>query len=224
MDLWQILTEFPILERRLWRMCGLRTAVTKLAKQPKYQVFYYNITHKNSFSIQDWPTSKLSLMCECSYVEYAPEGPVPTFDITDDMREVVVISGEVRCVSTRERFIESSVIPKTVKQLLMNVGSPKLLVITNEKSDDNQGEKNELDDGDRSSPKLSPIVTLYTTFSSAVISLWRHVQDWLSRTNCYRNRVKPAGEEKDESNIGEEHLTDASPVLSSQNEVNNEST
>ena len=166
-------------------------------------------------------------MCESSYVVYAPEGPVPTFDITDDMREVVVISGEVRCVNTRERFIESSVIPKTVKQVLMNVGSPKLLVITNEQSDDKQGEKNELDEEDRSSPKLSPIVSLYMTLSSAVISLWRHVQDWLSRTNWYRNRVKPAGEGKDESivvNAGEEQLTATTPVVSLQNEVNNEST
>lgn len=206
-------------------MCGLRTAVTKLAKQPKYQVFYYNVTHNNSISIQDWLTSKLSLMCESSYVVYAPEGPVPTFDITDDMREVVVISGEVQCVNTRERFVESSVIPKTVKQVLMNVGSPKLLVITNEQSDDKQREKNELDEEDRSSPKLSPIVSLYMTFSSAVISLWRHVKDWLSRTNCYRNRVKPVVEGKDKSiivNAVEEQYTATTPVPSLQNKVNNE--
>lgn len=199
----------------------------QISKTTKISGIYYNVTHNNSIFIQDWPTSKLSLMCESSYVVYAPEGPVPTFDITDDMREVVVISGEVRCVNTREQFIESSVIPKTVKQVLMNVGSPKLLVITNEQSDDKQGEKNELDEEDRSSPKLSPIVSLYMIFSSAVISLWRHVQDWLSRTNWYRNRVKPAGEGKDESivvNTGEEQLTATTPVLSLQNEVNSEST
>ena len=73
-------------------------------------------------------------MCESSYVASAPEGPVPTFEVTEHHKAVIVIDGEVRCIGTREHFIAPCVIPKTVKHLLMNIGKPKLLVITTEAS------------------------------------------------------------------------------------------
>lgn len=69
-------------------------------------------------------------MCEASYIVKALGGPVPTFEIAADVQEVVVLSGEVRSLATREHFKAPCVIPKTVKRLMMNIGDPVLLVIT----------------------------------------------------------------------------------------------
>lgn len=48
--------------------------------------------------------------------------------------EVVLVAGEVQCVSTREILKAPCIVPKTFQQieLLMTNGAPRLLVITNE--------------------------------------------------------------------------------------------
>ena len=79
--------------------------------------------------MQEWSSKRLSLMCESSYL-VTDSSPAPVFDITDVYKHVVVISGAVQCADTRELLTAPIVVPKTSRHLLMNVGSPKLLVIT----------------------------------------------------------------------------------------------
>lgn len=59
--------------------------------------------------------SKLLLMCEGAYMASVPEGPVPTFEITEEHKEVVLVSGEVRCLNTREKLTAPCVVPRNVK-------------------------------------------------------------------------------------------------------------
>ena len=40
-QLWEIMKEHFVLEARLWRVCGIRVAITALAKLPQYQVSVY---------------------------------------------------------------------------------------------------------------------------------------------------------------------------------------
>ena len=65
--------------------------------------------------LQDWPISKLLLMCEGAYIATPPTEPVPTFEITEEYKEVIVVSGEVRCLDTREKLTAPCVVPRNVK-------------------------------------------------------------------------------------------------------------
>ena len=76
----------------------------------------------------------LSNMCENSYIaQPAPSKPLPQIiDITDDMREVIVIHDEVHCNITLRAFKAPSVIPKRIHHVTMETYEPRLLVILNE--------------------------------------------------------------------------------------------
>ena len=70
-------------------------------------------------------------MCESSYLVTTTEfSPTPVFDITDEYKHVILISGTVQCADTRELLTAPIVVPKTSRHLLLNTGSHKLLVIT----------------------------------------------------------------------------------------------
>ena len=59
--------------------------------------------------------TKLMLTCEGAYIAPPPEEPAPTFEVTQDHREVVLVSGEVRCLSSRERLVAPCIIPHSVR-------------------------------------------------------------------------------------------------------------
>ena len=54
-------------------------------------------------------------MCEGAYISTPPLEPVPTFEILEEHKEVIVVSGEVRCLDTRERLMAPCVVPRNVK-------------------------------------------------------------------------------------------------------------
>ena len=54
-------------------------------------------------------------MCEGAYIATPPTEPVPTFEITEEYKEVIVVSGEVRCQDTREKLTAPCVVPRNVK-------------------------------------------------------------------------------------------------------------
>ena len=60
---------------------------------------------------------------------YPPSGPAPTFEITDQLEAVIVLSGKARCMSTRERLVAPCLVPKNVDRLLMDGTDTVLLVI-----------------------------------------------------------------------------------------------
>ena len=49
---------------------------------------------------------------------YPPEGPAPTFDITDKHEAVVVLHRKTRCVSTREKLIGPCLVPRNIVSFL----------------------------------------------------------------------------------------------------------
>ena len=71
-------------------------------------------------------------MCESSFIVSAHHQSNAAFEVTDQHHEVILVSGEVRCINTREIFMSPCVIPKNVKHILMRAGNPRLLVITND--------------------------------------------------------------------------------------------
>ena len=163
-------------------------------------------------------------MCESSYVIYAPEGPVPTFEVTDQHKEVIVISGEVRCVSTRENLISPCVIPKTVKNVLMNVGSPKLLVITTVlSSDKTNGEESSSNALTNHPSKMETLRIILHTCLVMVTACINKAKCSLSRCKlCKRNRISPAKNiNKDNKEVLEKETSRSiqkdvvSPVISS---------
>ena len=56
-------------------------------------------------------------MCEGAYIATPPTEPVPTFEITEEYKEVIVVSGEVRCQDTREKLTAPCVVPRNVKSV-----------------------------------------------------------------------------------------------------------
>ena len=61
--------------------------------------------------------TKLLLMCEGAYIASAPDEPVPSFEITDEHRVVVLLSGVVRCLNTREKLVAPCIIPHNVRYI-----------------------------------------------------------------------------------------------------------
>ncbi len=68
--------------------------------------------------IQDWPANKLLLLCEDAYIASHPDEPNPTFANSDKYREVVLVSGEVCCLNTRERLVAPVVVPRKMRCVL----------------------------------------------------------------------------------------------------------
>ena len=80
-------------------------------------------------SVQDWTSIKISLLCEDAFVVYPPEGPAPTFEITDKHEAVIVLHGKARCVSTREKLIGPCIVPRNINHILLDRENTVLLVI-----------------------------------------------------------------------------------------------
>lgn len=55
--------------------------------------------------------------------------PSLPYEITEDHMHVLLIYGEVRRLSTKERLVAPCLIPRTAKHLMMNVGNPQIMVI-----------------------------------------------------------------------------------------------
>jgi sodium/hydrogen exchanger 10/11 len=120
-DLWKVLEQFPVLENKLWKIFGVRIAITLLSKLPQYQ---------------EWSTSKLTIMCENSYIiSMSDDETVKVFDITKDMKEVIVIEGEASCPATGEIITSPAVISRNIKSLKIVRISTRLLVTAAECTD-----------------------------------------------------------------------------------------
>ena len=59
---------------------------------------------------------------------YPPEGPAPTFDITDKHEAVVVLHRKARCVSTREKLIGPCLVPRNINHILLDKDTVLLVV------------------------------------------------------------------------------------------------
>ncbi len=136
-------------------------------------------------------------MCESSYIVTPQSCESSIFDITDDHTEVIVISGGVRSVSTRETLEAPCVVPKRDRQLLMNVGSPKLLVITDKMSASEEIYLTETKSQDsyKTHPKVTPteVLNVIKQFGVSVLTVSYLVamRIYNLRNIINRNRVYP---------------------------------
>ena len=89
---------------------------------------------------------------------------------------VVLIHGEARRLSTKERLEAPCLIPRSAKHLLLSVGSPKLMVIPTGEFD-----TEEMDDISTNSSVLFPEET------STIVTFIRQVQQFWE--NCKRTDV-----------------------------------
>ena len=71
-------------------------------------------------------------MCGSSFIVSGHQEFNTPFEVEDQHLEVVLVSGEVRCVNTHEIFIAPCVIPKNIKHILMRPDKSRLLVITHD--------------------------------------------------------------------------------------------
>jgi sodium/hydrogen exchanger 10/11 len=169
----QILQQHPVVEERLWRVSGIRTALQLLPQLPEYQ---------------DWPMTKLMLMCEGAYIATPPDEPAPTFEVTQEHHEVILISGEVRDVGSRERLVAPCVVPNNFRHLMMNVGSPRLLVISDsDPVDQHEEEEEELTFKPHVTHRQRLRVLLLTLFSH-LLSLLHLIGVGLRRLREWRRR------------------------------------
>ena len=102
--------------------------------------------------------------------------PLIPYEITEDHMHVLLVYGETRRLSTKERLEAPCLIPRSAKHLLLSVGSPQLMVIPTGEFDT---ENNELISTDSSALFPEEASTL-ATFIQQIRQFWE---------NCKRTGV-----------------------------------
>jgi sodium/hydrogen exchanger 10/11 len=188
-DVKDIIEEEPDVKEGLWRSCGIRIASHLLLEQQEYQ---------------DWSSTKISLLCEGSYIIYPPVGPAPTVEITDKHEAVVVLHGKARCLNTREKLVGPCLVPRNVNHILLDEPDTVLLIIPKLGSEESAGKKNSrVKDKATVRDTVKPYVFVWQTLRGA------------GRNLCQRiRRVTPDDDE--ESGGGErKYSTDQNSSLGS---------
>ena len=119
-------------------------------------------------------------MCENSYIVSNCDNSSKAFQITSDMREVIIIEGELRCSATKEHFSSPVVIPHYIKRLVLTKDTTKLLVISNSQSPITTILDSESEVFDTST--LNKLISIYEKLTRAardairfVVGLWNRV-------------------------------------------------
>lgn len=100
--------------------------------------------------------------------------PLIPYEITEDHMHVLLVYGEARRLSTKERLEAPCLIPRTAKHLLLSVGSPQLMVIPTGEFDTEDTELISTD----SSALFPEAASTLATFIQQIQQFWN---------NCKRN-------------------------------------
>ena len=117
-DLFEALALKPQLQEKLWRVCGVRAAVTSLSGLPLYQ---------------SWPSQKLKHHCETGQMFTAEASSV--WNLDDRVSDAVVLTGCAVCVYTNHEIVALHAVPRGVRTLMFTMPSRFLLVPANEAVD-----------------------------------------------------------------------------------------
>lgn len=112
------LATYPKLADRLWRVCGIRAAVTALARLPLYT---------------KWPLPRLKHHCEMSKVYSSAESVLWTFD--ERVSEAMVLEGTATCKHTGRTFLALVPIPRGVITIALAPGTRFMVIPANESLD-----------------------------------------------------------------------------------------
>jgi len=116
---------FNGLTEGLWRVCGIRISVPILMEQQQYKI---------------WSKEHLRIVCENCELANLDDSMI--YRLPDNVREAVLIQGELKCFHTKEVYKSPLVLAKNKKIFNFTIANkPRLLLILN-----------------RSSGKASPIV------------------------------------------------------------------
>lgn len=99
------------------------------------------------------------------------------YEITEDHMHVLLIYGEARRLSTKQRLEAPCLIPRTAKHLMLSVGSPRLMVIPAGEFDTEETEFISTD----SSALFPEEASTFATFIQQIQTFW---------DNCKRNTVE----------------------------------
>lgn len=114
-DLFFALEARPELHEQLWRVCGIRTAVTSLAGLPLYQ---------------SWPSHKLKHHCETAELFTGEQNSV--WNLDDRVSDAVLLTGLAVCMYTGLEIKPLSTVPRGVRTLVFMKKSRFLLVPAND--------------------------------------------------------------------------------------------
>lgn len=96
--------------------------------------------------------------------------PLIPYEITEDHMHVLLVYGEARRLSTKERLEAPSLVPRTAKHLLLNVGSPQLMVIPTGEFDTEETEFVSTD----SSAQFPEEASTFVTFIRQIQQFWEN--------------------------------------------------
>ena len=113
-DLFRALESRPALHEQLWRVCGVRAAVTSLAALPLYQA---------------WPSHKLKHHCETA--ELFTGEPNSVWNLDDRVSDAVLLTGLAVCVYTGFEIKPLAAVPRGVRTLVFSKKSQFLLIPAN---------------------------------------------------------------------------------------------
>ena len=111
----------PELREQLWRVCGVRAAVSSLSGLPLYQ---------------SWPSMRLKQHCETGAMFTADQNTV--WNLDDRVSDAVVLTGCAICVYTGHSINPLSTVPRGVRTLMFTEPSRFLLVPANDSVDLNE--------------------------------------------------------------------------------------
>lgn len=112
------LEQYPRLAERLWRVCGIRAAVTALARLPLYS---------------KWPLTRLKQHCEMAKVYFSNEAVSWSFD--ERVSEAMVLEGIATCLHTERTFGALVTIPRGVNTVTLSPGARFMIIPATESVD-----------------------------------------------------------------------------------------
>jgi len=96
--------------------------------------------------------------------------PLLPYEITEDHMHVLLIYGEVRRLSTKERLVAPCLVPRSAKHLMMNVGNPQIMVIPSGEFDTEETTLISTD----SSALFPEAQSAFTTYLKNIPRLWEN--------------------------------------------------
>lgn len=117
-DLLNAMELHPALGASLWRVCGIRAAVSTLAAMPRYK---------------KWQTGRLKK--HCAIAELVPMDHPRIWNLDDRVSDGVVLIGTATCTRTGQQFTDMETIPRGVGQVELAEGTQFLIIPANDEID-----------------------------------------------------------------------------------------
>ncbi|XP_057290115.1 sodium/hydrogen exchanger 10-like [Hydractinia symbiolongicarpus] len=106
---------FKGLTEGLWRVCGIRIAVPLLMEHDVYKI---------------WSKEYLRMVCENSHLAHFDD--ISIYHVPENVKEAVLIQGNIICFHTKEVFRAPALLPKNKRIYCFGEAKPQVLLILNQ--------------------------------------------------------------------------------------------